>query len=404
MAGFKKRKPVSKATDHLKEEGTTSIPHNTAVNVQSISTQRLSINPENTRRTFKSLEALDQFLAEIDWPMELLKNSSSADDSDSIGPLQWIESLSNERKDERLEWLSRIVELALDIQKQGQLQPALGYESTSGYQIITGSTRTLACHLLKQPVEVKLTGFDNYLSELRAHLAENRVRTDLTFEEELRANVNLFKALLEQKEIPHISISVVMRELNIAKTSAARWTTILKAAIDDESELERLASQSSSVRAASDLLTGESGQYLDNNTPGGEINPSATKQTSGLSAKDYPLVDDETFAKELEKHRNKKSYNTLKKVEWKGAQKDLPLITRWATNLLYSEYDAARRAGDTEKIDVLKNYILTKTPIMNREMATAATDFLATLLGDVTETDNNRYFVQRMSELDLNRE
>ena len=71
------------------------------------------------------------------------------------------------------------------------------------------------------------------VSAVTATLFENLERDDLSFTEVAKGYLQLFELLLSKGEIEQVSRSVVMKQLNLSRTHAQRWNSIIKQAISD---------------------------------------------------------------------------------------------------------------------------------------------------------------------------
>lgn len=202
----------------------------------SISTALVDINPDNVRNTFKTLEEIEQFKATLEWPSDAL--NGGLDD-----PLEWLDSAPKATDTHALSSFKRIVEMALSIQKLGQLQPAGAVAVDGRYRVILGSTRVMACSLLNREVEIHLLpdAIDS-TTKLMAHLAENTKRENLTFTETADGYYRLFSLLIESGAIETITRKEVMSRLSLSRTHALRWRSVLVAALEDKTYQNKLLS------------------------------------------------------------------------------------------------------------------------------------------------------------------
>lgn len=214
----------------------------------SVPPDRLIINERNVRDTFKSLADLSAFMDQIGWPEDALRGGLE-------DPLEWIEQLKADDIPGRLDQFKRVVQLALSIEKDGQLQAVGGVPHGDKYRIILGSTRVMACSLLDKNVELRIMTARDTVSELRAHLAENLNRENLTFAEATEGYLRLFQTLLDAGEIKQISISQVMKYLGLSRTHSRRWRSVLVSALNDTDYRTRILNGTITSLEKADALT-----------------------------------------------------------------------------------------------------------------------------------------------------
>lgn len=187
---------------------------------------RVNINAQNVRKTFTSLESLSEFMSQIGWPDDAL-NGGLED------PLQWIEELDAVSEEDK-QAFQKIVQRALSIQSVGQLQPVGAIKNGDRYDIVFGSTRAMACYLLKKDIAITVLEDSDSLSALKAHLFENIERDNLSFTETATGYLRLFEMLLASNEVDLISRSTVMKTLNLSRTHSLNWSKILNNALSNE--------------------------------------------------------------------------------------------------------------------------------------------------------------------------
>lgn len=202
----------------------------------SFSTTLVDINVENVRNTFKTLEEVEQFKSSIEWPGDALNGGLN-------DPFEWLDSVPKTTDQHALSSFKRIVEMALSIQKLGQLQPAGAVAVDGRYRVILGSTRVMACSLLNREVDIHLLPDTiDSTTKLMAHLAENTKRENLTFTETADGYYRLFNLLIDSGEIEAITRKEVMSRLSLSRTHALRWRSVLVAASKDKGYQNKLLS------------------------------------------------------------------------------------------------------------------------------------------------------------------
>lgn len=242
----------------------------------SIPTGKVTINATNVRNTFKSLAELERFSHEIKWPEDGL-------DGGLEDPIEWIERARGADDEQPWSCFTRIVKMALSIRTDGQLQPVGVVKEGNGYRVVLGSTRVMACWLLRRNVDVRVMSDTDALSELRAHLAENLDRENLSFAETAAGYLRLFDLLIEQGEIQEITRSAVMSTLNLSRTHALRWRSVLNAARSDSEFRDALVKGSIDSLNEAYNRTRPKPETEVENAPGnvleGEGNPPAGKDS-----------------------------------------------------------------------------------------------------------------------------
>lgn len=217
-----------------------------------VAPDKVVINKENVRDTFRSLEELSAFMRHIEWPVDALRGGLE----DLQTRLDELASLDAPR--EQLDRFRRIVQLALDIEREGQLQAVGGVPQGDHYRIILGSTRVMACWLMGRDVELRIMPQQDAVSELRAHLAENLSRENLTFAETARGYLRLFGELMDAEQIQQISITQVMKHLNLSRTHSRRWRSVLNLARNDEAYRTKILNGTITSLERADALTRQS--------------------------------------------------------------------------------------------------------------------------------------------------
>lgn len=132
--------------------------------IQTIPTINLEINAQNIRHMFRYLGDLNNYLPEIGFP-------ENAFHSDQL-PLDWLQEVNLVHPKQHAA-LTKVVALALSNKNQGQLQQIGAIQEDHSMRIVFGSTRAMACHLLKRKIDIKSLKRSDELYELKQHIFAN---------------------------------------------------------------------------------------------------------------------------------------------------------------------------------------------------------------------------------------
>lgn len=340
---------------------------------QTIPTKDLTINARNIRDTFRSLSELDAYLAEIGFPENVFDRDQS--------PLDWLEEANSEDPKKHAA-LTKIVALALSIKDQGQMQPiGVIRQQDRSLRVVFGSTRAMACHLLKKKVDIKLLKRSDELQELKQHLFENIKRDDLSFSETATGYLRLLEALVAAGEIESISRKPIMKHLSMSRAWASKWNTILNemltnsdyAALVSNDEFTGLKTAYSYLRP----IQPEPSQFDVNVETGSAFADLDEPQEPADSDKAVVIENEVSFAASSTIDTSRQLRPPL--FSGKPNTDSLPLIYKIMNHALQSELQQMTTTNHPD-LNSFKSTAVLLMPISNLADANKAADLLRTTL------------------------
>lgn len=347
---------------------------------KTVSTAYVSINKNNARGTFKTLQELDDFLKTIEWEARGLDDFST----------EFVEGINDSNT--QLEHFKDIVDLALSIRDSGQLQPVTVVNEEGRYRTVSGSTRVMACHILGIGVEIKVITPKDEIEEYKAHLSENLKRKNLSFTETANGYKILFEILISKGQIKEISRKNIMLELGVSRAYAGMWNKVLTTVMSDKSFHDQLLNDDfSSLKAAyTHLRNSEEPQSKSTPVSHLESEPSNTPETpveaekpneNGVQIKNSEELHTESEMEQPEnfqlEHWSEKKPAKLQEahiIEIKA--NDADFLERMVSSIFDGEAKHLERSGKDHEAEKLQALLLKSLPIKNAKTVQAALDSL----------------------------